>query len=240
MRVVTDVNGTVVKRIDYDSFGNILNDTAPAFEVPFGFAGGLHDRDTGLVRFGYRDYDPEVGRWTAKDPIGFDGGDWDLYGYTLDGPINWIDPDGLSVWDIIDIYFFFDSLYDFTNCPSWGTAGNLALDSLSLLPIIPSLGYISKADDVFDITKTINKADDVVDTSKVVRKPRVKKLQPDPRASGPHTVFDRAKGKYSTFDEKGRLTKRFRSRGRTHGDINPPITYVPKRGRPSELWEIMP
>lgn len=66
--------GSVVKGIEYDSFGNIVNDTDPAFEVPFGFAGGLHDRDTGLVRFGYRDYDPDIGRWTAKDPVEFAGG----------------------------------------------------------------------------------------------------------------------------------------------------------------------
>ena len=95
LRAVTDAAGAVVKRIDYDSFGNILNDTAPTFTVPFGFAGGLHDRDTGLVRFGFRDYDPEVGRWTAKDPIGFNGGDWNLYGYVLDDPVNFFDPVGL-------------------------------------------------------------------------------------------------------------------------------------------------
>jgi RHS repeat-associated protein len=64
--------------------------------MPFGFAGGLHDRDTGLVRFGYRDYDPEVGRWTAKDPIGFDGGDADLYGYVLNDPLNMTDHFGLA------------------------------------------------------------------------------------------------------------------------------------------------
>jgi len=91
----------VVKRISYDSFGNILEDTNPSFTIPFGFAGGLHDRDTGLVRFGYRDYDPEVGRWTAKDPIGFAGGDTDLYGYVANDPINWIDPEGLWVPQVI-------------------------------------------------------------------------------------------------------------------------------------------
>ncbi len=96
LRVVADASGNVVKRIDYDSFGNVIEDSAPAFEVPFGFAGGLHDRDTGLVRFGYRDYDPDVGRWTAKDPIGFSGGDTDLYGYCLNDPVNWFDPLGLS------------------------------------------------------------------------------------------------------------------------------------------------
>ena len=81
LRIVADALGNVVKRIDYDSFGNVIDDTNPSFDIPFGFAGGLHDRDTGLVRFGYRDYAPKIGRWTAKDPILFAGGDVDLYGY---------------------------------------------------------------------------------------------------------------------------------------------------------------
>jgi RHS repeat-associated protein len=97
LRVVADSSGNVVKRIEYDSFGNILADTNPAFDVPFGFAGGLHDRDTGLVRFGFRDYDPDTGRWTAKDPILFAGGNVDLYGYCLNDPVNWVDPRGLVV-----------------------------------------------------------------------------------------------------------------------------------------------
>jgi len=95
LRVVADSAGNMVKRIDYDSFGNIVADTNEGFTIPFGFAGGLHDRDTGLVRFGYRDYDPDVGRWTAKDPIFFAGGDTDLYGYVLNDPVNLFDPLGL-------------------------------------------------------------------------------------------------------------------------------------------------
>ena len=53
------------------------------------------------MRFGLRDYDPDIGRWTPKDPIGYAGGDNDLYGYCLDDPINGVDPEGLtSVWDV--------------------------------------------------------------------------------------------------------------------------------------------
>ena len=95
LRLVSDSAGHVVKRIDYDTFGNIIDDTNAAFTVPYGFAGGLHDRLTGLVRFGYRDYDPDTGRWTAKDPIFFNGGDTDLYGYVKNNPVNLIDPYGL-------------------------------------------------------------------------------------------------------------------------------------------------
>ncbi|MDY6906537.1 MAG: RHS repeat-associated core domain-containing protein [Thermodesulfobacteriota bacterium] len=96
LRAVADSAGNIVKQVDYDSWGYVLNDSNPSFEIPFGFAGGLYDKDTGLVRFGYRDYDPDTGRWTAKDPIGFDGGSVDLYKYTLADPINLIDPNGLD------------------------------------------------------------------------------------------------------------------------------------------------
>ena len=46
---------------------------------------------------GYRDYDPEIGRWTSKDPILFAGGDTDLFGYVQNDPINFIDPFGLLI-----------------------------------------------------------------------------------------------------------------------------------------------
>ena len=101
LRVVADSSGNVVKRIEYDSFGNILADTNPTLDVPFGFAGGLHDRDTGLVRFGFRDYDPDTSRWTAKDPILLGGGNTDLYGYCLNDPINLTDPTGLVNWSAV-------------------------------------------------------------------------------------------------------------------------------------------
>ncbi|WP_439952562.1 RHS repeat-associated core domain-containing protein [Desulfonema ishimotonii] len=100
LRAVTDASGNLVKRVEYDTFGNVISDSNTAFAVPFGFAGGLYDADTGLVRFGYRDYDPDTGRWTAKDPILFAGGDTDLYGYCLNEPVNLTDPNGLEIdWE---------------------------------------------------------------------------------------------------------------------------------------------
>jgi len=91
--VVNTGDGSVAQRMDYDDWGNVTNDTSPGFQ-PFGFAGGIYDRDTNLVRFGARDYDPGTARWTAKDPIKFNGGDSNLYGYVFGDPVNWIDPEG--------------------------------------------------------------------------------------------------------------------------------------------------
>ena len=96
VRLVVDaILGTIVQQINYDEFGNVLYDTNPGFQ-PFGFAGGLYDEDTKLVRFGFRDYDAHTGRWTQKDPLGFGGGHANLYAYCLNDPINYIDEYGQS------------------------------------------------------------------------------------------------------------------------------------------------
>jgi RHS repeat-associated protein len=98
VRLVVDVNaGTVAEEIDYDEFGVVTTDTEPSFQ-PFGFGGGLYDSDTGLVRFGLRDYDASVGRWTTKDPTGLDGGT-NLYEYAMSDPINALDIGGTDPAD---------------------------------------------------------------------------------------------------------------------------------------------
>ena len=91
--VVDSATGAIAQRMNYDEFGMVTLDTNPGFQ-PFGFAGGLYDSETGLVRFGARDYDAEMGRWTAKDPILFAGRDTDLYGYVFNDPVNLRDPSG--------------------------------------------------------------------------------------------------------------------------------------------------
>lgn len=85
--------GKVVFKQTMDEFGNIVSSEGSDL-LPFKFAGGLWDADTKLVLFGARDYDPSIGRWLSKDPILFEGGDTNLYGYVLQDPVNWIDPEG--------------------------------------------------------------------------------------------------------------------------------------------------
>jgi RHS repeat-associated protein len=103
VRLVVKTNdGSIAQRIEYDEFGNVTGDTNPGFQ-PFGYAGGIYDADTGLVRFGARDYDAVTGRWTAKDPILFRSQETNLYTYVRNDPINRFDPKGL-----VDIFIGFE------------------------------------------------------------------------------------------------------------------------------------
>lgn len=100
-RLIVNVStGAIARRLRHDAWGSVLEDTNPDF-TPFGFAGGLYDADTALVRFGARDYDPQVGRWMSKDPILFDGGQTNLYAYVGNDPINRTDETGEGPADCV-------------------------------------------------------------------------------------------------------------------------------------------
>jgi RHS repeat-associated protein len=91
--VVNATTGQIVQRIDYDELGKIRSDSNPGFQ-PFAFVGGVYDTDTKLLRIGARDYDPEVGRWTAKDSVLLSQGEPNLYVYANNDPINFLDLEG--------------------------------------------------------------------------------------------------------------------------------------------------
>ena len=95
--VVNATTGEVAQSIDYDAYGRVVSETGAGFQ-PFGFAGGLYDATTKLVRFGARDYDASTGRWTNKDPIGFAGQQGNVYLYVGGDPVNGIDPTGKVDW----------------------------------------------------------------------------------------------------------------------------------------------
>ena len=76
---------------DYSTFGEV-NGTGLDW-LPFGFAGGLFDRDSDMLRYWKRDFDPRVGRWVSKEPLRFRGGR-NFYVYALNDPANLVDRTG--------------------------------------------------------------------------------------------------------------------------------------------------
>ena len=103
VRFLVNLNtGAIVQELDYDEFGKVLKNTNESFQ-PFGYAGGLYDHQTGLIRFGVRDYDAQIGRWTAKDPIGFEGNGLNFYVYVNNNPMNHFDIKGLQFGSAKDL-----------------------------------------------------------------------------------------------------------------------------------------
>lgn len=94
--VIDSTDGTVKQRMSFDEFGTATEDYIESgFEpLPFGYAGGLYDRDTKLVTFGVREYDSGIGRWLEKEPLGFRGA-MNFYSYAGNDPINFVDRNGL-------------------------------------------------------------------------------------------------------------------------------------------------
>lgn len=100
----TDQNGTVLATTD--EAGNILtqSDRRPYGEQVMGtpdagpgYTGHVDDPDTGLVYMQARYYDPAVGRFISRDPVGVDPANitsFNRYRYAANNPINVTDPDG--------------------------------------------------------------------------------------------------------------------------------------------------
>jgi RHS repeat-associated protein len=94
--LINAATGTESARYDYDPFGNLLQATGPfAAANPYRFSTQFTDDITGLLYFGYRQYDPVHGRWLSRDPIGEAGG-VNLYGFIGNDGINQVDVLGLN------------------------------------------------------------------------------------------------------------------------------------------------
>ena len=90
---LADSDGNIgdADKTSYDSFGNATNSS---FSSRYQFTGREFDSFTGLQFSRARFYDPGIGRFVSEDPIGFRGGDVNLYGYVWNNPIDKTDPSG--------------------------------------------------------------------------------------------------------------------------------------------------
>ena len=125
--VQTAVTGGVIERASYDGNGNITawtksNASAPTSRreydafgntqvsegitpCTFGFSTKMQDVETGLYYYGYRFYDPVMGRWLNRDPIAEKGG-LNLFAFIGNSGISRIDVLGNAPlgWYAVDVY----------------------------------------------------------------------------------------------------------------------------------------
>ena len=95
-----DETGRLVASYEYDPYGRtIIESGSCAHANPLGFSSEITDRETGIMYYNYRDYNPTDGRWLTRDPIGEQGGRnlyrfagnnslnrWNVYSLTLPIP----------------------------------------------------------------------------------------------------------------------------------------------------------
>jgi RHS repeat-associated protein len=96
---VFDSYGRLVHEVDYNASGQVIASNDPAaVDTVFGYTGRSWDTDVNLQYNRARWYDPQTGRWLNQDPIGFGGGDVNLYRYVGNKVTTHIDPSGLFDW----------------------------------------------------------------------------------------------------------------------------------------------
>ena len=103
-----DTSGNVVERYVYDPYGavtilapNWTTRSTSSYNWVYLFQGGKLDTTTGLYQFQNRDYSPVLFRWMENDPLGFGGGDTNLYRMDAGNPIYFTDPYGTAAtWRI--------------------------------------------------------------------------------------------------------------------------------------------
>ena len=89
-----DGGGSTVAHYEYDAFGNeISRSGAEAQSIPLRFSTKYTDDETGLVYYGYRYYNSELGRWPSRDPLGEEGG-LNLFVFVGNDPLGYVDPFG--------------------------------------------------------------------------------------------------------------------------------------------------
>ena len=115
VRFVSNTNGATVEQYRYDPYGapEIRNSSnqvisTSAINNPYMFTGRRWDKETEIYHYRNRAYDPELGRFLQRDPLGYVDS-MNLYSYVTNNPIRWIDPlglekDGGASMDVTDEY----------------------------------------------------------------------------------------------------------------------------------------
>ncbi|MEA3479762.1 MAG: RHS repeat-associated core domain-containing protein, partial [Bacteroidota bacterium] len=115
---MTDTGRTIVNSYSYTPFGIIIGENETV-QQPFKYVGryGVMAETNGFYYMRARYYDPQVGRFISEDPIGFGGGDVNLYAYVAGNPIMGVDPSGLDTYRQNRVLGMLDSKGTATRAP---------------------------------------------------------------------------------------------------------------------------
>jgi len=94
-------SGAITSQTAYDAFGN----QTATLNTRYGYTGRERDDSTGLMYYRARQYSTEIGRFINEDPIGFAGGDLNLFVYVRNNSLRYTDPNGKNYIDAVWNWF---------------------------------------------------------------------------------------------------------------------------------------
>jgi len=104
---VMDDAGAVVERYSYTPYGeatvldpnfSVDSDGVSDIGNEYLYTGRRRDPETGLQLNRNRFYHAPLGRWVNRDPIGYEGSEWNLYEYVGGMPTRFVDPSGFQFY----------------------------------------------------------------------------------------------------------------------------------------------
>ena len=163
---IVDGSRNVVASYSYDPWGKLLSSSGTLANVnPLRYRGYYYDSETGFYYLQSRYYDPAIGRFINADSYASTDAtgllSTNMFAYCENNPVMRVDPTGELFWDILDVFMAALSWDDFLESPSLVNLGWAALDTLALLPGVPSSGYARRGVEVVSSISHANKAKDV-------------------------------------------------------------------------------
>lgn len=123
---LSSTEGTIVWRADYEAFGVGVTDQISLVTNILRFPGQYHDAESGLNYNWQRYFDPSIGRYISRDPIGLDGG-FNSYVYVENNPTRYFDPNGEMIWGLalggFDLWYQLQNSGGNWSCVNWTQVG---------------------------------------------------------------------------------------------------------------------